>query len=206
MPTNESMRPTNWQAALQKLKAGNDRYRAARQAHPHQSSSWRASLGEGQKPFALVLGCADSRVPPELIFDQGLGDLFVVRVAGNILDDVVLGSVEYAALHLDVELVVVLGHASCGAVTATVQDTATEGHLPFIAEAIAPALAAGRAAGTLPQGDDAAAVDQASRANARHVAVELAAAEPLLSGLSATGKFMVLAAYYDLDTGGVEWL
>lgn len=206
MPNSDPMRPANWQAALQKLKAGNERYRASRQAHPHQNSSWRASLSEGQKPFALVLGCADSRVPPELIFDQGLGDLFVVRVAGNIIDDVVLGSIEYAAKHLDVELVVVLGHASCGAVTATMQGVATEGHLPFIAEAIAPALAAGRAAGTLPQGNDAAAVDQGSRANARHVAAELAAAEPLLSGLTATGKFMVLAAYYDLDTGGVEWL
>ncbi len=206
MSTSEGMRPTNWQAALQKLKAGNDRYRAARQAHPHQSSRWRASLSEGQNPFALVLGCADSRVPPELIFDQGLGDLFVVRVAGNILDDVVLGSVEYAAMHLDVALAVVLGHANCGAVTATVKDTATDGHLPFIAEAITPALAAGRAAGTLPLGDDAAVVDQAARANARHVAAELAASEPLLSGLTTTGKFMVLPAYYDLDTGGVEWL
>ncbi len=206
MPISGDMRPANWQAALQKLKAGNDRFRAALQAHPHQSSSWRASLAAEQKPFALVLGCSDSRVPPELIFDQGLGDLFVLRVAGNILDDVVLGSVEYAARHLDVELVVVLGHGNCGGITAALQGSATEGHLPVIAAAIEPALAAGRAAGTIPLGDDAAAVDQAARANARHVAMELAAAEPLLSGLTATGKFMVLAAYYDLDTGGVEWL
>ncbi len=198
--------PANWQAALIRLKAGNERFRVARPAHPHQSDRWRASLTEGQRPFALVLGCADSRVPPELVFDQGLGDLFVVRVAGNIIDDVVLASVEYAVEHLGVELVVVLGHARCGAVTATLQGAATDGHLPAIAAAIDPMLTAGRAAGILPQGDDAAAVDQATRANARHVAAEIAASEPVLSKHTATGKFMVLAAYYDLDTGAVEWL
>ena len=198
--------PANWQAALIRLKAGNDRFRVARPAHPHQSDSWRASLGEGQRPFAIVLACADSRVPPELIFDQGLGDLFVVRVAGNILDDVVLASIEYAVEHLGVELVVALGHSSCGAVTATLKGAATEGHLPALAAAIDPMLKAGRAAGILPQGDDAAAVDQAARANARHVAAEIAASEPVLSRHTATGKFMALAAYYDLDTGAIEWL
>lgn len=107
----------NPEKGLAALVEGNRRYQAQRLTHPHQNAARRAALAAGQHPFAAVLSCADSRVPPEIVFDQGLGDLFVVRVAGNITDDVVLGSLEYAVEHLHVPLVVVLGHYKCGAVT-----------------------------------------------------------------------------------------
>ena len=180
--------------ALERLLAGNQRYVAARQEHPHQTPARRAELSGGQHPFAIVLGCADSRVPPEVIFDQGLGDLFVVRVAGNVVDDVVLGSIEYAAAHLHTPLIVVLGHSRCGAIGATVAGGELEGHLPDLAAAIQPAVDRAR---DLP-GD---LLDNAVVANATMVAQQLRSSEPVLSELVHAGKLKVVAARYDLDTG-----
>ncbi|MCP4192514.1 MAG: carbonic anhydrase [Planctomycetaceae bacterium] len=104
--------------AIRLLQEGNSRFVRGASKHPHESKKWREKLAFGQKPFATVLGCSDSRVSPELIFDEGLGDLFVIRVAGNIVDEDVIASVEYAVEHFDTHLVVVLGHENCGAVTA----------------------------------------------------------------------------------------
>ena len=104
--------------ALQMLKAGNRRFVEGKPKHPHDTILWRQSLTKGQHPFATVLGCSDSRVSPELVFDEGLGDLFVIRVAGNIVDNDVTASIEYAVEHLHTHLIVVLGHKGCGAVTA----------------------------------------------------------------------------------------
>lgn len=185
--------------ALRKLKQGNQRYVLAQQEHPNQSPDRRRKLLKGQKPFAVILSCSDSRVPPEIIFDQGLGDLFVVRVAGNIVDDVVLGSIEYAAEHLPVSLVMVLGHSQCGAVTATLQGKASTGHLPSIAAAIQPAMK-----DIEPGSHDL--VEQVSKANAKRVAEQLASAAPILAHLVEAGKIQVVAAYYDLQTGQVEIL
>ncbi len=140
------------------------------------------------------MGCADSRIPPEIIFDQGLGDLFVVRVAGNILDNVVLGSIEYAAEHLPVSLIMVLAHSLCGAVTATVEGKASSGHLPSIAAAIRPAMK-----GIDLAGKDC--IEQVAQANARRVARQLASSKPILAPLVQAGKLQVVAAYYDLETG-----
>src|SRR6476661_5513416 len=106
--------------ALAKLMAGNQRYTRHKEQHPDESLARRKELIGGQHPFAIVLGCADSRVSPELLFDQGLGDLFVIRVAGNIADDAILGSIEYAIEHLGAKLILVLGHEKCGAVSAAV--------------------------------------------------------------------------------------
>lgn len=203
---SEETRPTDWEAALIKLKSGNERYCAGRQVHPHLSQSWRDSIITGQRPFAVVLGCADSRVPPELIFDQGLGDLFVVRIAGNILDEVVLGSIEFAAAQLEVPLVVVLAHSNCAAVTATLAGGELDGHLPHIARAISPALDAARRAGELPEDAAATAVDPAAKANARLVAARLREARPILGGLVASGLLEVLPAFYDLDSGRVDFI
>jgi carbonic anhydrase len=111
-------------AALRRLTDGNARFAAGRSIHPDLRASRRMSLIGGQQPFATVLACSDSRVGPELIFDQGLGDLFVIRVAGNVVDDIVLGSIEYSVVHLGVPLVMVLGHERCGAVTAAVDAVA----------------------------------------------------------------------------------
>lgn len=107
--------------ALKRLMDGNARYAAGQSQHPNQGLGRRRELADGQHPFATILACADSRVGPELIFDQGLGDLFVVRDAGNVVDDVVLGSIEYSVIHLGVPLIMVLGHERCGAVAAAVE-------------------------------------------------------------------------------------
>ena len=115
--------------ALQKLMEGNARYASGNTSHPDQSMERRYELVAGQHPFAVIVGCSDSRIAPELIFDQGLGDIFVIRAAGQVLDDVAIGSIEYAVEHLGVPLVVVLGHDSCGAVTATLEGGEVAGHL-----------------------------------------------------------------------------
>ncbi len=190
--------PSAEQAAAM-LFAGNRRYVAGETEHPNQSGERRASVVGGQAPFAIVLGCSDSRVPPEIIFDAGLGDLFVVRVAGNIIDDAVLGSIEYAAAHLGTPLVVALGHAGCGAVTAAVSGTEAEGHLPCVLSAIRPAVEKAE----LRPGD---ATDHAIRANARLAASQMAERSSVLAGLVQAGKLRIIAAYYDLATGRVEKL
>ena len=121
--------------ALTQLLRGNERFVAGWPDHPNQSARRRREVSEaGQHPFAIILSCADSRVPPEIIFDQGLGDLFIVRVAGNVLDDVVLGTIEYAVEHLQVPLVMVLGHDKCGAVTAAVEGGKEKNHNQALVE------------------------------------------------------------------------
>ncbi len=107
------------QEALKTLLEGNTRFVSGKPQHPHEARDWRENLEKGQHPFAVVIGCSDSRVPPELVFDQGFGDIFVIRVAGNVVDTDVIASVEYAVDHLDTKLILVMGHTSCGAVEAT---------------------------------------------------------------------------------------
>jgi carbonic anhydrase len=133
------------------LKQGNERFVAGRPAHPSQSIEHRASLAVAQRPTAVVFGCADSRVAAEIIFDQGLGDMFVVRTAGHVVDSAVLGSIEYAVTVLDVPLIVVLGHDSCGAVQATL-DALDEGRVPGgfvrdVVERVTPSIMLGRREG-----------------------------------------------------------
>jgi carbonic anhydrase len=185
--------------ALTYLLEGNARYVEQRRLNPNQSDDRRDSLIEGQHPYAIILGCSDSRVPPEIIFDQGLGDLFVIRVAGNVVDDIVLASIEYAAEHLHSPLLMVLGHTNCGAVLAALQDDELDGHLPSIAQAIEEAVERTRDA----EGDT---LDMTIRAHARITGRHLEESEPILRGLVDRGKLKVVAAYYDLDTGIVEIL
>ncbi|OPY76083.1 MAG: Carbonic anhydrase [Syntrophorhabdus sp. PtaU1.Bin050] len=183
--------------ALQKLIEGNKRYVAGKPLHPHQDVERRRDVIQGQQPFAVILGCSDSRIPPEIIFDQGLGDIFVIRVAGNIVDDVALGSIEYAVDHLGTKLVVVLGHGKCGAVTATVQGGEAHGHVTSIVKAIAPAVekAKGR------PGD---LVDNAIKANAELVRDLIKSSKPLLAQAVSEGNISVIGAYYDIHSGEVE--
>jgi carbonic anhydrase len=185
--------------ALKELLMGNDRYVNSQQIHPRQTGERRSEVAGGQQPFAIVLTCADSRLSPELIFDQGLGDLFVIRVAGNIIDDAILGSIEYAAEHLHSPLLVVLGHSSCGAVGATVAGGELAGHLPSLARAIGPAVDRVR-----NQGGDL--LDNAVRANAKMVAEQLQSSQPVLANLAGAGRLKVVAAYYDLTSGKVTIL
>jgi carbonic anhydrase len=181
------------------LLAGNQRYVTNHQQHPDESLAWRVELTKGPHPIAVILGCADSRVPPELIFDQGLGDLFVIRVAGNIVDDAVLASIEYAVEHLGTKLVVVLGHEKCGAVSAVVEGGPAAGHLGALFTAIRPAM---EAASKEP-GDK---VHNCVIANARRVAAQIRESEPVLKKQVAGKVLKVLAADYALDTGKVTLL
>lgn len=185
--------------ALEKLMDGNRRYQAAKQTYPHQTAARRQALRDGQKPFALILSCADSRVPPELIFDQGLGDLFVIRVAGHVVDDTVLASVEFAVIVLGVSLSMVLGHSQCGAVEATIGGGELPGSLSKLAAAIQPAVAAAK---ELP-GDLA---NNAVNTNAKMTAEKLLARSSLLKQSASDDKVKIVAALYDLATGVVELL
>jgi len=185
--------------SLAGLLAGNQRFVAGTASHPHQSADRRTALASGQQPFAIILTCADSRVSPEIYFDQGLGDLFVLRNAGNVLDDHTIGSIEYAVEHLHAGLIVVVGHEKCGAVAATVAGGHAPGHIHSIVESIAPALKA-------VQKQDGDKVANTVRENARRVAAILRDAEPILGEAVKSGHVKVVAACYDLATGRVEIL
>ena len=191
--------PAEPDKTLQALLAGNQRFVAANFARPNQTTARRMEVAQGQHPVAAVLACSDSRVPPELLFDQGLGDLFVIRLAGNIPDDAALGSLEYAAEHLGVHLAVVLGHKRCGAVDAAVKSDHAPGHIQALVDAILPAVAASKG---MP-GD---AVDNAVRANVSQVSARLRAAAPILSEMVHEHHLKVVGAYYDLDNGKVTVL
>jgi len=185
--------------ALHLLREGNLRFTSGQVEHIHQSLQTRAEVLNGQHPFAAVLSCADSRVPVEILFDQGIGDVFVMRNAGNVVDDVVLGSIEYAVEHLGVRLVVVLGHSACGAVTAALQGGEAEGHLGSILDQIAPAVESTRH----ENGD---ALDNAIRANVRRMVDLVCASEPILSAAVEAGSLQVVGGIYTLATGKVEFL
>lgn len=188
------------QDALALLKKGNEAFVRGKPGHPDQGISRRAAVAAAQHPFAVIVSCSDSRVPPEIIFDRGLGDLFVVRDAGNVVWDVEIGSIEYAAEHLGVRLVVVLGHKRCGAVSAAVQGAGDEaGHIGSILKIIAPAVDAVKGA----PGDE---IDNAVRANVTLVRDRLRGDEPVLARMVKENKLKIVGAYYDLDTGAVEFI
>lgn len=185
--------------ALQRLIEGNRRYIAQIPIHPNQTADRRREVAGGQKPFAIVLGCSDSRVPPEVIFDQGLGDLFVVRVAGNIVDGAVMGSIEYAIEHLETPLLVVLGHGKCGAVSAAIKGGEPHGHIGGIVEAIAPAVDKAKS----QTGD---LLTNAVKANIAMIVSQLMSSEPVLAELVKSGKLEIVGAFYDLESGEIEVL
>jgi carbonic anhydrase len=186
-------------SVLNELKAGNAHHVAHRYAHPHESADRQRELATGQNPHAQILSCADSRVPPEIVFDQGLGDLFVIRVAGNVVSDIELASLEYGADHLHVPLLVVLGHQHCGAVTAAVEGGQTEGHLNKLVELLRTAVEKSRG---LP-GDP---IENAVKKNVELVVEQLRTSTPVLAKLESEGKLRIVGAIYSLDTGKVTWL
>ncbi|MEI5521241.1 carbonic anhydrase [Streptomyces brasiliscabiei] len=194
-------RPSTADEALKELSKGNRRWRTLQQRHPDEDPAARKAAAAGQQPFALILGCIDSRVAPELVFDQGIGDLMTVRSAGEVLDQSVLGSVKYGVLELDIPLVVVLGHQSCGAVKAAVAVDESGEELPsgiqYIADEIAPAIDH-RVTGDARV---AATID----ANVRLVRSKLAADSDLAAKLKA-GEVAIVGARYDLTTQRVHLL
>ncbi len=184
-------------AALKKLMDGNRRYIDQKRTFPDQSRSRVLEVAKGQHPFATVLGCSDSRVAPEIIFDQGLGDLFDIRVAGNILDDAVIGSMEYAAAELGVPLLVILGHERCGAVKAALDGKPLPGKIGSLAAAIKPAVDA-------TKGQPGDAWDNAVRAHVKMSVNQLKQSSPIIAEAIKAGKLKVVGGRYDLDTGTVE--
>jgi carbonic anhydrase len=175
--------------ALQMLKEGNERYLKGELVRKDSYSADREVLNSGQKPFAVVLTCADSRAAPEIFFDQKLGDIFVIRNAGNIVDATVLGSIEYATEHLKSRLVVVCGHSKCGAVTAACSGGELPPNIRHIVEHIQPAVKKG--------GD----IDKVIHSNVE-IMVGQVKADEIIKRLGVT----VVGAYYDIHTGAVKWL
>jgi carbonic anhydrase len=200
-PTSSSKSP---EEVLQLLREGNARFVEGRCRHPHADLAARREVAlHGQHPFATVLGCSDSRVPPEILFDQGVGDLFVVRTAGQVLGEAVLASIEYAVLHLETPLVVVLGHSRCGAVTATVQGGDAHGHLPRLIARIAPAVAEARA--EAPGAGPEALVEAATRRHVELVRRAILDECPEVRVAQTAGRCRIQAAFYDLQAGLVEF-
>ncbi len=195
--------------ALQKLVEGNKRYVESKMnACTETTTAAREKLAKGQKPYAVILSCSDSRVPPEIIFDKSLGEIFVVRVAGNVPDPVVLGSIEYAAEHLGSPLVMVLGHERCGAVTAAVDAKGkAEGNIGAIVKTIAPAVKKAKKeckdCKACDLKDKAKLVECAIDENTKMVAANLTKQSPILRHLVKEGKLKIVAAKYDLDDGKV---
>lgn len=186
---------------LERLISGNERFRENHPVHPDQTLDRIRELGKGQHPFAVIISCSDSRVPPELIFDQGLGDLFIIRNAGNIISDYELGSIEYAVEHLDTKLIVVLGHKQCGAIGAFIEhkSDSVKSHIQSIIDYI-------------KSEPEEAVVDEkivnyydkAILANVEHGVTVINNSEPLLKQYIKKGKAEVVGMLYDIETGKIE--
>ncbi|WP_422646774.1 carbonic anhydrase [Actinoalloteichus caeruleus] len=205
VPSHGRRRPRTADEAWTALRAGNDRFVRGDLRHPHQSVERREDLADGQDPFATVLACADSRVPPEIVFDQGLGDLFTVRSAGEVLDDAVIGSIEYAVEHLHTPLVLVLGHSGCGAVQAAVDLVHNGAELHDSISYLAHSIEAG-VLRTPRMDSDAeylrACVEEQARSAARTLRERSAIVRHLVDG----SGVRVVSGVYDLETGRVDRL
>ncbi len=184
--------------ALQKLIQGNQRFVSRKRQNPNQDVARLTEVAKGQNPFAAILGCADSRVPAEIVFDQGLGDLFVCRVAGNVATPEETGSLEFGTLVLGAKVILVMGHKRCGAVEATLKGAQVPGQIGSLLDAIRPAIAK---AG----GFDGDRLEQSAKANVLYQAARLKQS-PVLADLIQQQKLQIAGGYYDLDTGEVTLL
>ena len=188
--------------SLALLQEGNARFASGEPMRPHLSNERRAMLTEGQEPFAIVFGCVDSRVTPEVVFDRGLGDLLVIRTAGQAVDDAVLGSAEFGAVTHGIPLLVVLGHEQCGAVIATIEaleaGTPAGGNMATIVAAVAPAVESS-------SGDGDEHLDRAIQANIRN-GVEGLRKSHILRELEVEGRLAIVGAHYILGSGVVDFM
>lgn len=182
---------------LKRLMEGNDRYVHDKLEHPNRTSERREALVSKQEPFAVIVGCADSRVAPEILFDQGVGDLFVVRVAGNVIGPLEVESVEYAAVYLHSSIILVMGHENCGAVNAVVQGTTKD--VEEIARLVQPSVDEAK------KENSKDLLSSSIKKNAIHMKESLVK-NPVLQKLMKEGKIEIQAAYYHLQTGAVEIL
>src|SRR6266436_10094029 len=181
--------------ALARLSEGNARFATSTVSTEKPTAAKRAETAQAQHPFAIVLACADSRTAPEIVFDQNIGDLFVIRTAGNLVDDHGLGSIEYAVDHLGTRLIVVLGHSRCGAVTAALAGGSVPCHVNALVRDIQPAVAAAK-------GKEGDALANAIHENDAQVAKKIRSQAQLGEFAS---QVRIVEGYYDLDTGNVEW-
>lgn len=192
--TQKDPEPVSPDAALKRLLDGNKRFVQQKRQYPNQSKTRLQEVATAQHPFSTLLSCADSRVPAEIIFDEGIGDLFDIRIAGNIVTPEVLGSIEYSAAVLGTPLIMVLGHERCGAVTAAVQDEPLPGKIGTFVKAIKPAMATVKGTGDL--------VENVVVANVQYQ-VEMLKDSEVLAQLMLENKLKVVGGRYDLDTGAV---
>ncbi len=186
----------NAQEALERLKVGNKRFVAGTSNTPVQDNSFREKLTGGQAPYAIILSCADSRVAPELTFDTGVGEIFVLRVAGNVANPSTIASIEYAVAHLGTKLIVVMGHESCGAVGAAVQGGDNGPNLNTLVSYITPAVES--------EGKDAP-LEQIVNKNAENSAATLVSQSDIISNAVKSDGVEIVTAYYSLQTGGVSF-
>jgi carbonic anhydrase len=192
--------------AVRLLREGNKRFVTMRLEHPNLNAGRRGAVAiEAQQPFAAILGCSDSRVPVEEIFDRGIGDIFIIRVAGNVaMDPAVIGSAEYAAGHLGAPVIVVLGHTGCGAVKAAISDLPLEGSMREIQKKIEPVVSLVKKERPDLKGDALAIA--VVKANTLRAKQDLLASSPEIARMAADGKIKILTAVYDMETGVVEWI
>ncbi|MCL6753956.1 carbonic anhydrase [Nostoc sp. CCCryo 231-06] len=182
--------------ALQELLDGNDRFVKRKRKNPNQSYTRLQEIAKTQKPFASILGCADSRVPSEIVFDQGLGDLFVCRIAGNIATTQQIGSLEFGSLVLGSKVIMVMGHERCGAVDAAIKGAQVPGRIGSLLEAIQPSVESSK-------GEPGDKLENACKANIA-AQVEKLKSSPVLSDLIKAEKLKIIGGYYDLDTGKIS--
>ena len=188
------------QEALDKLKKGNKRFVQLHQKHPDESKQRRKEMLKGQHPFVVILSCSDSRVPLELIFDQGLGDLFEIKNAGNVLDDHVIGSIEYAVMHCGVKLIVIMGHQDCGAINATLSGVSETKYIKSLEDSIQPAVEQCKIKGLEVNSDNVV------KAHVMQDIEELMTQDHDLVKYMKENKVKIVPAYYHLDTGKVDFL
>jgi carbonic anhydrase len=191
--------------AIQHLQDGNDRFATGKSSHPDITAERRLDTSKkGQHPFATVVSCSDSRLPVEILFDQGIGDIFVVRVAGNVCNADEIGSVEYGTDHLGTPVLVVLGHTHCGAVTAVAQNAELHGSIPVLVRNIFSAVEAAKK--SHPEAEGNALVAAAVEANVRQSIGDVLRNSSLVRERVLGGKLKIVGAIYDIETGRVEWL
>ena len=186
--------------ALKKLKQGNKRFVKLHQKHPDESAKRRKEMLNGQHPFVIILSCSDSRVPPELIFDQGLGDIFEIRNAGNVLNDHVIGSIEYAVMHCGVKLIVIMGHQDCGAINATLSGVSETKYIKALEDSIQPAVE------KCILNNLEINSDNVVKAHVMQDIEELMKQDHELVEYMKKHKVKIVPAYYHLDSGKVEFL
>lgn len=184
--------------ALAKLKTGNANFAKMHLTHPDTDKKRRVELLGGQHPFVAILSCSDSRVPPELIFDQGLGDIFEIRNAGNVLDEHIIGSIEYAVMHLGVKLVVIMGHSDCGAIKATLAQGRETDYIETLKKAIKPAV-------LQCQKENNLSVDNVVKVHAKNDVKNLLEQDKELNEYIKAHGVSIIPAYYNLETGLVEF-